>query len=313
MAVDEVKSDAEELVRAGRARWSSEGRKRRRRPPGRPARPRRGPASGSRRRLDGRGPRGRPRADAARRRCDGSSSCSMRSSRSGPSPEPHSPHAAGARRPRQGVARRGTRRPASHPDRARPRHLGRALAVEGLRGDLEWLSVLVSRLDREPPHRQAAFLEVELERVRNGSARRRVLAGRRLPTRIGCDRGATGCRASSSSGGSGASSRRRRRARRRSGSWGSGFQLSRLQARVASLEPGEDEDGQDDVAGGRPRGVGRVPVDPPDRARRRGRIAAAGDGPDRARAGPASVPPRRPATRSARPSPSSRTCPCDGP
>lgn len=45
--------------------------------------------------------------------------------------------------------------------------LGCALAVEGLRGDLEWLSVVVSRLDHEPPQRHTSFLEVELERARN--------------------------------------------------------------------------------------------------------------------------------------------------
>ena len=46
--------------------------------------------------------------------------------------------------------------------------LGRALAVEGLRADLEWLNVLVARLDRDPPPSRTARLEVELERVRNG-------------------------------------------------------------------------------------------------------------------------------------------------
>ena len=45
---------------------------------------------------------------------------------------------------------------------------GRALAVEGLRTDLEWLSVLVARLDRDPPVSRTASLEVDLERVHNG-------------------------------------------------------------------------------------------------------------------------------------------------
>ena len=46
--------------------------------------------------------------------------------------------------------------------------LGRALAVEGLRTDLEWLSVLVARLDCDPPVSPTASLEVDLERVHNG-------------------------------------------------------------------------------------------------------------------------------------------------
>ncbi|HMF37173.1 MAG TPA: hypothetical protein VKF17_11055, partial [Isosphaeraceae bacterium] len=46
--------------------------------------------------------------------------------------------------------------------------LGRALGVEGLRADLEWLSVLVARLDRDPTPSRTAALEVELERVHNG-------------------------------------------------------------------------------------------------------------------------------------------------
>ena len=49
--------------------------------------------------------------------------------------------------------------------------LGRALAVEGLRYDLEWLGVLVAWLDRDPPPSRTARLEVELERVHNGLAR----------------------------------------------------------------------------------------------------------------------------------------------
>ena len=49
--------------------------------------------------------------------------------------------------------------------------LGRALAVEGLRTDLEWLSVLVARLDCDPPVSRTASLEVDLERVHNGLTR----------------------------------------------------------------------------------------------------------------------------------------------
>jgi hypothetical protein len=46
--------------------------------------------------------------------------------------------------------------------------LGRALAVEALRADLEWLNVIVARLDRDPPPSRTTRLEVELERVHNG-------------------------------------------------------------------------------------------------------------------------------------------------
>ncbi len=39
--------------------------------------------------------------------------------------------------------------------------------MEGLRADLEWLNVLVARLDRDPPPSRTARLEVELERIHN--------------------------------------------------------------------------------------------------------------------------------------------------
>lgn len=41
-----------------------------------------------------------------------------------------------------------------------------ALALEGLRSDLDWLSVLIARLDHEPPHSPALLIEVELERLK---------------------------------------------------------------------------------------------------------------------------------------------------
>ncbi len=45
--------------------------------------------------------------------------------------------------------------------------LGRALAVEGMRYDLEWLNVLVARLDHDLPPSRSARLEVELDRIHN--------------------------------------------------------------------------------------------------------------------------------------------------
>ena len=121
-----------------------------------------------RRLLDGQAPDAGLEPVAPRRRCDASSSCIMRSQRPWTGSRP-TPRRAGARRPtsRNGSARRRAALRAIPTDPALDT-LGRALAVEGLRGDLEWLSVLVSRLDREPPQRQTAYLEVELERVRNG-------------------------------------------------------------------------------------------------------------------------------------------------
>ena len=44
--------------------------------------------------------------------------------------------------------------------------LHQALEIEGLRADLEWLSVVVARLDQEAPHPPTAWLDVELERLR---------------------------------------------------------------------------------------------------------------------------------------------------
>ncbi len=44
--------------------------------------------------------------------------------------------------------------------------LHQAMAIEGLRTDLEWLSTLVARLDGETPHPVTAWLDVELQRLR---------------------------------------------------------------------------------------------------------------------------------------------------
>ena len=45
--------------------------------------------------------------------------------------------------------------------------LHQALAIEGLRTDLEWFSVLVARIDQETPHPVATWLDVELDRLRS--------------------------------------------------------------------------------------------------------------------------------------------------
>ncbi len=44
--------------------------------------------------------------------------------------------------------------------------LHQAMAIEGLRSDLEWLSTLVARLDGETPHPVSTWLDVELQRLR---------------------------------------------------------------------------------------------------------------------------------------------------
>lgn len=43
--------------------------------------------------------------------------------------------------------------------------LHQSLAIEGLRNELEWLSVVVARLDRETTHPLTAWLDVELARL----------------------------------------------------------------------------------------------------------------------------------------------------
>jgi hypothetical protein len=68
--------------------------------------------------------------------------------------------------------------------------LQQALAFEGLRTDLEWLSTLVARLDQETTHRMTAWLDVELQRLRGwlGTASDRHPEPRDALLRTGCER-----------------------------------------------------------------------------------------------------------------------------
>ena len=131
--------------------------------------------------------------------------------------------------------------------------LGRALAAEGLRGDLEWLSVLIARLDGEPPPRPTAALEVQLERIHHelspsAGPRSSTRPGRRAAARpmravaVGSP-GAKGPQGALVVDHPGASPERLLAER---------LQLSRLQARVASLEPVEDDEGNPQWLGGDP-------------------------------------------------------------
>ena len=53
------------------------------------------------------------------------------------------------------------------------RPLHQAMAIEGLRTDLEWQSMLVARLDRETLHPVTVWLDVELGRLRSWLGRSR--------------------------------------------------------------------------------------------------------------------------------------------
>ena len=68
--------------------------------------------------------------------------------------------------------------------------LHQAMAIEGLRGDLEWLSTLVARLDGETPHPVSTWLDVELERLRAwlGNAPGPERDPRDESLRAGCER-----------------------------------------------------------------------------------------------------------------------------
>ena len=71
-----------------------------------------------------------------------------------------------------------------------PDPLHKALAIEGLRNDLEWHSAIIDRLDRELPDPPTAWLDVELARL---SASLRVASGNvpdpsDLPLHEGCER-----------------------------------------------------------------------------------------------------------------------------
>ena len=167
MAVHEVESDADELVRAGAGAGREEGE--------RDGAERSSAcsttssrASGCRRTLDGAASCASPEAarrTIARRLAELRQAVERILDRA----RAASPHRHGAGRSRQGVAGRGPGRPAKHPDRVRSRPSGARPGVEGLRGDLEWLGVLVARLDREPPPTPD---RVPRSRARAGSQRR---------------------------------------------------------------------------------------------------------------------------------------------
>jgi hypothetical protein len=131
--------------------------------------------------------------------------------------------------------------------------LSRALAIEGLRSDVDWLSSLIARLDQERSPSRTAALEVELERAVRDIAPEGPDVPRpdpeqeRLLGRCQRLRGVL----------------LERRVRREIG-WSTAglpperllamrIQLSRLQARVAALEPAEDENDHARWAGGDPR------------------------------------------------------------
>ena len=114
--------------------------------------------------------------------------------------------------------------------------LHQAMAIEGLRTDLEWLSMLVARVDGETPHPVSAWLDVELQRLRSwlGTAPGHDLDPRDESLRAGCGRMQA------------ILLRRRidRELARSSvgwsadGLWAERFHLSRLQTQVETLEPG---------------------------------------------------------------------------
>ncbi len=68
--------------------------------------------------------------------------------------------------------------------------LERSLAIDGLRSEVEWLSAVIDRLDRETPHPATAWLDVELARL---AASLRVASGGEpdagdVPLRESCER-----------------------------------------------------------------------------------------------------------------------------
>jgi hypothetical protein len=68
--------------------------------------------------------------------------------------------------------------------------LHQAMAIEGLRGDLEWLSSVVAYLDDETPHPVPVWLDVELQRLRGwvGTAHGLAADPRDEPINAGCER-----------------------------------------------------------------------------------------------------------------------------
>ncbi len=97
-----------------------------------------------------------------------------------------------ARRAREWLAdvRAALRTGATGANGAAIRPLQQALFIEGLRGELEWQSSVIDRLDRETPDPPTAWLDVELARLSNSL---RIAAGRDsgggdLHLRAGCER-----------------------------------------------------------------------------------------------------------------------------
>lgn len=130
--------------------------------------------------------------------------------------------------------------------------LGRAQAVEAMRGDLEWLGLFLDRLEREPGAGRTAWLEMELARVRNllgetngnGDGDGSSTAARRAALRDRCDR-MRGVvlerRVRKELDASQADEAPERLA-------AVGFKLSRLQARVDALEVQHHHDDRADEA-----------------------------------------------------------------
>ena len=115
-----------------------------------------------------------------------------------------------------------------------------AMAIEGLRNELEWLSVVVARLDRETSHPLTAWLDIELGRLRGwlDMPATRDRDPRDASLRAGCERLQTVV-----------IDRRIERELTRptdvagpEALWAQRFQLSRLQAQVEALKPEGHED-----------------------------------------------------------------------
>jgi hypothetical protein len=116
--------------------------------------------------------------------------------------------------------------------------LHQAMALEALRADLEWLSIVVARLDGEAPLAPTVWMDVELERLRSSLSPPDGRHRDRLdePIRLRCERMKAGLL-----------ERRVRRELVRSlrgispePLWVQRFHLSRLQAQVAALDLGAD-------------------------------------------------------------------------
>ncbi len=117
--------------------------------------------------------------------------------------------------------------------------LHEAMALEALRADLEWLSIVVARLDQEAPQAPSVWLDVELERIRGSLTQpdSRHSDPRNAPISVRCQRMKA--------------TLLERRVRRELGRalpgaspevpWAQRFALSRLQAQVAALDLASDE------------------------------------------------------------------------